>query len=551
MPRIKDYTKEEEDLILYNALKKVNKMSHEELAKKLDRTVDGIRKKERILKRKHLTEKRLNSEWTEKEIEVLTEILSRDSFTIEDLKKAIKGRDIKILKEKALEIRTKVIKKSKHNKNWTEEEYDYLKRWWGLEDITTMGIMLGRSRDAIEVKANKLGIGSRKIYYTARECSTMLGISNSTFINYLQKGYINSRKAKTEQLIYQIKPEELLEFMEKHQDKWNSRKMTSEPFFIEKPDWYIEKCKRDKANPIDYLDIQKKWTDDEYKYLLEAKKQGLSFEEIAKELDRTIISVKSKYEKRNTVERRRKEREAKKEAERIKENDYKNLNRLNEEYENENSYILKKVYKIDARKITEDDMELCSNLRMIGYDCKEIAKMVGIGHRFLVNKFAELKDEEYVVHIDKKDFNDEEKQQLLNAIREDYSLYELCMMFNKTYIKIINTYEQILKDLYEEKKDYYWDTETDIKLMLLRAQGEKIGVIIKTLKYSKNAIYGRMKRLTEIKKYTPDDNRGFIKDEDKLIRIYFEKDLDIDNLCSITKRSKECILKRYEYIRGK
>ena len=277
----------------------------------------------------------------------------------------------------------------------------------------------------------------------------------------------------------------------------------------------------------------------------------MSFEEIAKELDRTVSSVKSKYEKRNTVERRRKEREAKKEAERIKENDYKNLNRLNEEYENENSYILKKVYKIDARKITEDDMELCSNLRMIGYDCKEIAKMVGIGHRFLVNKFAELKDEEYIVYIYKKDFTEDDKQKLLNAIREDYSLYELCIMFNKTYTKIINTYEQILEDLYEEKKDYYWDIETDIKLMLLKAQGEKIGVIIKTLKYSKNAIYGRIKRLTEIKKYTPDDNRGFTKDEDKLIRIYFEKDLDINNLCSITKRSKECILKRYEDIRGK
>ena len=550
MPKITRYTKDEEELILYNALKKNNKMPYEELAKKLNRTVEGIRKKELDLKRKHLSNKRLNRKWTDKEIETITEILNRDSFTIEDLK-VIKGRDINVIKEKALEIRTNNIRNNQYNKPWTEEDYDYLKRWWGLEDVTTIGIMLGRSREALRNKAKKLGICSKKIYYTARECSIMLGMSDSRFLGYLQKGYVKSRKAKTEQLIHQIKPQELLDFMEKHQDKWDSRKMTSEPFFIEKPDWYIEKCKRDKENPIDYLDIQKKWTDDEYKYLLEAKKQGLSFEEIAKELDRTVSSVKSKYEKRNAVERKRKEREAKKEAERIKENDYKNLNRLNEEYENENSYILKKVYKIDARKITEDDMELCSNLRMIGYDCKEIAKMVGIGHRFLVNKFAELKDEEYIVYIYKKDFTEDDKQKLLNAIREDYSLYELCIMFNKTYTKIINTYEQILEDLYEEKKDYYWDIETDIKLMLLKAQGEKIGVIIKTLKYSKNAIYGRMKRLTEIKKYTPDDTRSFIKNEDELIRIYFEKDLDIDNLCSITKRSKECILKRYEYIRGK
>ena len=46
MPKITRYTKDEEELILYNALKKNNKMPYEELAKKLNRTVEGIRKKE-------------------------------------------------------------------------------------------------------------------------------------------------------------------------------------------------------------------------------------------------------------------------------------------------------------------------------------------------------------------------------------------------------------------------------------------------------------------------------------------------------------------------
>lgn len=540
MLKVKRYTKDECDLILQNALKKVNKKTHEELAVELGRTVEGIRKKELELKRKHLSDKRKNANWTEKEIETLQEILRRDNFTIKDILNAIKGRDINIIKEKALELRTNDVK---YNKPWTEEDIDYLKRWWGLEDVTTMGIMLGRSREALRQRAKILGICSKKIYHTARECSIMLGISDNRFLSYIQKGYVNSRKAKTEQLIYQIKPEELLDFMKNHQDKWDSRNMTYEPFFIEKPEWYIEKCKKDKANPAGYLDCQKKWTDKEYSYLLEAKSNGVSFEEIAEKLNRTITSVKSKYERRNIV----KERKSKSELKKI---DYNNLNRLKEEYKNEKSYILKKLYKMNAKKMTDEDFELCSNLRILGYNAVEISKMVGLKHKFLQLKLLALKDEEYIVHIDKKDFTNEEEKQLLDYIRDDYSLYELCMIFKRNYPKIINTYTKLLEELYNTKAVVHWSIEEEIKLMLLKTQGMNNRIIgQKVGGRSAGAIKTRT-TVVSYRKYTSDDNRKFIKDEDKLIKIYFEQELDLNILCSTTKRSEECLRMRYKKLIG-
>ena len=544
MAKIKKYTKEECELIYSNSIKKKNKLTHQELAEKLGRTVEGIRKKELELKRKSLSKRRCSG-WSEEDIKKLQAVLDKDNFNITDLDKAIKGKDTHVIKEKALELLTTGSKNNGYNRPWTEEETDYLKRWWGLEDDVTIGIYLKRSREGLRVRAKKLGICNKKIYYTARECAGMLGITDSRFVSYIQKGYIKSRKAKTEQFIHQIKHEELLEFMEKYQDKWDSRNLKVSPFIIEQPDWFIEKCKRDNKNDIDYLSPQKKWTNEEYNYLLEARAQCIPYKDIAKKLNRTVNSVEYKYRKRHELEIRIKEREAKKEFERIKKNDYKNLDRLNKELENEKSYILKKVYKMNARKLTEEDLELCSNLRMIGYHCKEISEMVDIGDRFLQNKLSEFKDEEYIVHVEKKDFDDNEKEQLLNYIRDDYSLYELCLMFNKDYLSIIDTYNKVLKDKYNANEVTTWTLEDDIKYILLKLQGIKNRLVGQKLGKTEKAIKSRMSFIRN-RTFTPNDKREWSKDELKILKIYKEDNskINIDDLSRVFKRTKKCINKK-------
>ena len=200
---------------------------------------------------------------------------------------------------------------------------------------------------------------------------------------------------------------------------------------------------------------------------------------------------------------------------------------------------------MNARKLTEEDLELCSNLRMIGYHCKEISEMVDIGDRFLQNKLSEFKDEEYIVHVEKKDFDDNEKEQLLNYIRDDYSLYELCLMFNKDYLSIIDTYNKVLKDKYNENEFTTWTLEDDIKYILLKLQGIKNRLVGQKLGKTEKAIKSRMSFIRN-RTFTPNDKREWSKDELKILKIYKEDNskINIDDLSRVFKRTKKCINKK-------
>ena len=131
MSKIRKYTKEEEEIILKNSTKKASKKSYEELALMMNRTVEGIRKKELDLKRKAQSDKRKNENWTDKQIEQLKNVLNIEGFTIADLLRAVKGKSIESVKEKALELRTSINHNNGYNRPWTDEEYDYLKRCGG------------------------------------------------------------------------------------------------------------------------------------------------------------------------------------------------------------------------------------------------------------------------------------------------------------------------------------------------------------------------------------------------------------------------------------
>ena len=120
MSKIKKYTKEECELIYSNSTKKKNKLTHQELAEKLGRTVEGIRKKELELKRKALSCKRCSS-WSEDEIKKLQAVLDKDNFNIMDLDKAVKGKDVLVIKEKALELLVNKKKNNQYNRPWTDE----------------------------------------------------------------------------------------------------------------------------------------------------------------------------------------------------------------------------------------------------------------------------------------------------------------------------------------------------------------------------------------------------------------------------------------------
>lgn len=477
MPRPKIYTEEQEQIILSNAYKKTNKLTYQELADMLNKSVEGIRKKELDLKRKHMHNKRADdSIWSKEEVDYLYEVLKDEDYSLLDIKKVI-TKDIKLIEAKALEVRIDIKMAGRKHRLWTVEEEEYLKKWHGIKRPITIAIKLGRTLEGIHLKAKKLKLGGKKTYYSARECAQIIGMTDSRFLNHLYKGRIKSKKAVTEQLIHQIKLDDLLEFMEKYQDLWDSRNMAYEPFLIEKPQWYIEKCKRDRENPVGYLDY-KKWTDEKTEKLYAMRIAGKSFEEIGEVLNIKPSTCQSKWNKRSRDLNRKLEMEEKRELKAIKEKEEETLNRLKQEMKNERAYIERKVYKIKARKrLLEDDIEMLSTLRMLGYDNKEIEEMTNVYHRTVVYALNRCKDEDYVVHIrTKKDkISEEECEDLFKKANEGYSMYDLALEFHMSYDYIMKIYETVFKNKYDNSIDgnkcKKWTKEDEEKLLKYREQG--------------------------------------------------------------------------------
>ena len=504
MPKVKRYTKEQEELILKNAYKKGVKLTYQEMADMFGRTVEGIRKKELDLKRKHLHGKRANNDtWTEKEEEIIKEHLQKEDFNVTTLVRILK-RDVRVVEAKTLDLSIE-LKNGKEflkgGRTWTKEEEEYLKKNYGIERPVLIGIYLGRSLESLHQKAKRMKLGNKKIFYTARECAAILGMSDSRFLHYVHNKTIKSRKAVTEQLIHQIKIEDLYEFMEKHQDKWDSRNMAYEPFLIEKPQWYIDKCIRDNSNPVGYLNPQKKWTEEEVNTLYSMRENGASYKEIAKALDRKVSSVENRWRKRHEIDIKRKTSQEKNELKKQRET----LNRLIEEMENEKAYLKRKAYKIKPRSITEDDIEFMSNLRMVGYSSKEMAGLLECHDRYVGSVLQRHENEEYVVYISSRaGFNKQEE--LFKMANEGYSMYELCLEFNKSYPELISYYKAVLKE--KEKVNYIdgskvktWTKEDEEKLMKWREKGltlkeisVKLGKSVSSVKSRISVINNRNKK---------------------------------------------------------
>ena len=134
---VKRYTKEQEELILKNAYKKGVKLSYQEMADMFGRTVEGIRKKELDLKRKHLHSKRANNDtWTEKEEEIIKEHLQKEDFNVTTLVRILK-RDVRVVEAKTLDLSIELKNGkefAKGGRTWTKEEEEYLKKNYVLKN---------------------------------------------------------------------------------------------------------------------------------------------------------------------------------------------------------------------------------------------------------------------------------------------------------------------------------------------------------------------------------------------------------------------------------
>lgn len=249
---------------------------------------------------------------------------------------------------KKLDLRTK------KPSDWTEEEISFMCANWRNMSIKNIAKRLGRSFHAVEVKATRLQLGPQidPQKWTAQEICYLLRIDHWTVLRWIEKGLLKAKIAPTMgQKIYQISTSELLRFLKENPERWDARrnpdlhldikrkdllgtehwkmwgttkkklkrqipehlKKSFAKFVIsvakagaerilegrKQPDWLKEKLKRDQQLAERRFAL---WTPEEDLKLAVLFKKGLSYKEIGEKLGRSEAAVGHRLKRINVWE---------------------------------------------------------------------------------------------------------------------------------------------------------------------------------------------------------------------------------------------------------
>jgi hypothetical protein len=283
------------------------KVPLEKIMEDLNRTEDSVmRKARRIgLKVNKAEEDILKKRWAKEEENFI--IKNYGILTVEMISHQL-GRTVYAIRKRAMAIGVTL-----EAKRWSMEEMEFLNEKWGILNLNTIAKKLNRSRNSILLKAHQMSLREQVVangvYLTPNDMSSILGINIRTLYSWIWNGCIGHRKFTVgKKRKYQIAVEDLCEFIEKHQNKWNSQKADImqiksyyASYFITKnetltirgemPNWMQEKIERDKDGFKEHL---KPWTTKEESELLRMVEGRYKYKEICVKLGRSIESVKAR-----------------------------------------------------------------------------------------------------------------------------------------------------------------------------------------------------------------------------------------------------------------
>ena len=272
------FTEEEIDYILDNW----GKMSARAMARSLHASRDTLA---RIAKELDL-EMPKNYYWTKEEIELLT--LLAEEMPYQEMPKYI-NRSADAIREKANDLGIAL----KHNiRPWTKEDDELLKEYWGQTSYDTLSKRMNRSIVSLKNRAKVLGLDSMMKasgLMLVSDVSEMMGVSREVVSRRWRKLGLrfHQKKITDKKHYYYIDIDELIEFLKNHPDVWDSRKV--EPYTLGgESGWVLEKRKKDR-------DLQKiahrRWTEEEIDRAEFLLGRGMSYKEIAQDLNRTELAV--------------------------------------------------------------------------------------------------------------------------------------------------------------------------------------------------------------------------------------------------------------------
>lgn len=273
------------------------------IMKKLNRTKDSIiRKAQRLgINTSKTSGDRIKKKWSEEEEKILYEYYNVKST--KEIAKLLPGRTRKSIIKKAKQLGLNSI-----NVHWSEEEIIYLEEKWGIIPVENIAKKLGRTKNGVLLKANKIGLREQVIangeYLTPKNVASILAVSTKTVYNWMERGYLRYKRLKVNTIKkYQITVCYFKAFLENYQDKWDTRtadmKLINACFITSKeknctqiPDWLKRKIEMDKQRKG--ITSRRKWTVKEEIALKSMIQRGKSYKEIAYLLNRSLYSIQGK-----------------------------------------------------------------------------------------------------------------------------------------------------------------------------------------------------------------------------------------------------------------
>lgn len=184
-----------------------------------------------------------------------------------------------------------------HKKKWTEKEIMYLEESWGTISIKGIAKKLKRSEVAIINKARKLKLGSFVDAGDLISLSQLLiAIGQGNSYSWIKEKYINNGLPVLNKLIYnkkvlKVKLEDFWKWAEKNKNIVNFARFEKGALGVE-PSWVEEKRKADSINPSKH-NSNRTWSNsDDILLISKVKSYKYTYKDLASEFNRTEAAIK-------------------------------------------------------------------------------------------------------------------------------------------------------------------------------------------------------------------------------------------------------------------
>lgn len=181
---------------------------------------------------------------------------------------------------------------------WTKEEIKFIEEKYGVLSFEAIGKRLGRSKEAIRVKAKRLDLGgifNASEYLTAKELARALNVDSKTIIRWIEKHGLkgNLKKIGLKGYFWRIKPNNFWKWAKDHQDmiRWSKVEFN---ILGKEPKWVKAARQNDMVKPKRQAT---NWTSVEDSYLRMYWDVGKTAKEIAEILNRTIPGIRKRARK--------------------------------------------------------------------------------------------------------------------------------------------------------------------------------------------------------------------------------------------------------------